>query len=414
MEMKLMRRLQPALCILGLALAAAPWLAGAQSGAGDSGEMLPLSKRPTLLGGPDSPQAWLQAHGLNLGLSWTQYGQALASPSSGNNDWLWDGFSASALYEYKTGDSVNGFNGVLLPINTQMYEPADETKALSLTFTQRFGDNLSLSAGKFNMVDAASATPIVGGGGINTFWNLNFAAPPSGLVPPYITGFSGTLRTEPVNVTLMVYDPKDSQNGSGLSGWGQDGINLRLALQFPVKPGGLTGYQTLVGVFSTKDTVDLADLPQLILPVPPGQDTTVDIKGNSWYLGWNFQQYLWQDAANPSQGWGIFGQAFIADGNPNVYRWFVNFGVAGNSPIAGRGQDRFGVGFFNTSFSGDLIDSLKTLTGATISDERGIETFYNAAVMPWLRVALNLQFLRPGVRDYGNAFFAGVSAQIKL
>jgi len=44
----------------------------------------------------------------------------------------------------------------------------------------------------------------------------------------------------------MVYDPKDSQNGSGLSGWGQDGINLRLSLQFPIKPGGLTGYQTLV------------------------------------------------------------------------------------------------------------------------------------------------------------------------
>jgi porin len=406
--------------------------AGAYAQANGSDTMLPLDQRPTLFGGPNSPEQWLRDRGLGLDISWTQFGQSMTSPSSGDNgmQWggklnakfnfdfskmgLWDGFSASALYEYKTGDSVNGFNGVLLPINTQMYEPANESQALSLTFTQRFGDSFSLSAGKFNMVDAASATPIVGGGGINTFWNLNFAAPPSGLVPPYITGFSGTLRSEVVNTTLMVYDPKDSQNGSGLSGWGQDGINLRLSLQFPIKPGGLTGYQTLVGVFSTKDTVDLADLPQLILPVPPGQDTTVDIKGNSWYLGWNFQQYLSQNPDNPAEGWGLFGQAFIADGNPNVYRWFVNFGVAGNSPIAGRGLDRFGIGFFNTSFSNDLTGSLKTLTGATIDDERGIEAFYNLAVTPWFRVALDLQYIRPGVRDYGNAFFAGLSAQIKF
>jgi porin len=412
----------------GLALAAS--VAWAQSV--DTDTMLPLHQRPTLFGGPNSPEQQLRDRGLGLDLSWTQFGQAMTSPSSGDNgmQWggklnakfnldfakmgLWDGFSASALYEYKTGNSVNGFNGVLLPINTQMYEPADETQALSLTFTQRFSKDLSFSVGKFNMVDAASATPIVGGGGINTFWNLNFAAPPSGMVPPYITGFSGTLRTEPVNYTLMVYDPKDSQNGSGLSGWGQDGINLRLSLQFPIKPGGLTGYQTLVGVFSTRDQIDLADLPQLILPVPPGQNTKVNIKDNSWYLGWNFQQYLSQNPNNPAEGWGLFGQAFIADGNPNQYRWFVNFGVAGNSPIAGRGQDRFGVGVFNTSFSNDLTDSLKTLTGATISDERGIEMFYNAAVTPWFRLALNLQYIRPGVRDYGNALFAGLSAQIKF
>jgi porin len=401
-----------------------------QAAAGEA--MAPLGERPTLFGGPNSPEQWLSDHGLGVDLSWTEFGQAMVTPDDADNSvqWggklnaklnfdfskmgLWDGFSASALYEYRTGDGVNGMNGVLLPINLQIYEPANASTALSLTFTQRFSESFSLTLGKFNMVDAASATPIVGGGGLNTFWNLNFAAPPSGLVPAYITGVSGTLRTGPANYTLMVYDPRDSQNSSGLSGWGEDGINLRLSATIPVSPGGLTGYQTLVGVFSTKDSVDLADLPQLILPVPPGQDTTVDIKGNSWYLGWNFQQYLWQDAANPGRGWGVFGQAFIADGNPNLYRWFVNFGVAGNSPIAGRGQDRFGVGYFNTSFSEDLTDSLYTLTGATIGAERGIEMFYNAALAPWFRVTINLQYVRPGVRDYDNAFVAGVSAQIKF
>lgn len=398
-----------------------------------SGGMLTLEQRPRLLGGPDSPLEWMQQHGVDLDLALTGYFQSMLSPSSGDNSlqpggklnakvgfdfsrWgLWDGFSASAIYENKQGDSVNGFNGVLLPINTQMYEPAETSDTLSLTFTQRFGKELSLSAGKFNMVDAASNTPIVGGGQgpENTFWNLNFAAPPSGLVPAYITGFSGTWRTEPVSLTLMIYDPKDTQNVSGLSGWGQDGINTRLSATFPVKLGGLPGWQGLVGVYSTQDKTDLADLPQLVLPVPPGQNTTVETKSGSCYLGWNFQQYLWQDAADPKRGWGLFGQAFIADGNPNQYRWFFNLGVAGNPPW--RAQDRFGIGVFNTAFSSDLTASLNTITGYTIDDERGIELFYNVAAVPWFRVMFDLQYIRPGVRDFHeNALFVGTSAQIRF
>lgn len=393
----------------------------------------PLSERPTLFGGPGSPEEWLRERGLGLDISWTQFGQAMVSPDEGDNSlqWggklnakfnfdfaklgLWDGFSASALVEYKpktTGNSVNGFHGVLLPINTQLYEPADENSAVSLTFTQRFSKDVSLTAGKFNMVDAAAATPIVGGGGINTFWNLNFAAPPSGIVPAYITGLSLTVKTDLPNFTLMVYDPKDTQNVSGLSDWGKDGINTRLAVQFPVKIGGHNGYQTLVGVYSTKESVNLADIPDLILP--PAPNVKISTKKGSWYLGWNFQQYLWQNPNNPVEGWGVFGQAFIADGNPNIYRWFVNGGVAGTSPIPGRNLDRFGVGFFNTSFSPDLTDSLNTILDLDIGDERGIEVFYNAAVTPWFRVALDLQYIRPGVHDFDNAFFAGMSAQIKF
>ncbi|WP_177142798.1 carbohydrate porin [Variovorax sp. YR216] len=408
-----------------------PPMGWAQTSA-DEAAMLPLAERPTLLGGPNSPEQWLRDRGVGIDASWTGFGQALTSPSSGDNSMqgggklnakfnfdfsklgLWQGFSASALYEQKWGHGANGFNGVLLPVNTQMYEPKDRDSAVSLTFTQRFSDTVSLTAGKFNMVDAASATPIVGGGGINTFWNLNFAAPPSGIVPAYITGFSLSVKTEPANYTLMVYDPKDSQNDSGLSGWGKNGINTRLAVQFPVKIGGLDGYQTIVGAFSTQDTVDLADLPQIVLPIPRGPSTRVDVKGNSWYLGYNFQQYLWQNPATPTEGWGIFGQAFIADGNPNVYRWFTNLGVAGSSPIPGRSRDRFGIGYFRTSFSHDLTNSLKIITGATIDDESGVEVFYNAALTPWLRLGLDLQYIRPGVRGQGNATFAGMSMQVKF
>ena len=37
--------------------------------------------------------------------------------------------------------------------------------------------------------------------------------------------------------------------------------NTRLALRFPAKFGGHDGYYSLIGVWSTKDSIDLADLP---------------------------------------------------------------------------------------------------------------------------------------------------------
>lgn len=400
--------------------------------AADDVEMAPIGERPTLLGGPGSPEAWLKGHGIGLDVSWIEYGQALVSPDDGDNgmEWggklnakfaldgeklgLWRGFSVNGLFEYNTGndDSVNGYDGTLMPVNTQMYHPAGEHTALSVTITQRFNESVSLTLGKFNMVDAAAATPIAGGGGVNTFWNLAFAAPPSGLVPAYITGFSLTVKTEPANYTLMVYDPNDTQDVSGLQDWGEDGINTRLSVQFPVTIGGLAGYQNLVGVYSTRDSVDWNDLPELVLPPSPG--TQIEFKDDSWYLGYNFQQYLWQDATNQSRGWGVFGQAFIADGNPNLYRWFVNLGVAGSSPATSRPLDRFGIGAFYLSPSQDLTDSIDEVFGLDVGSESGIEAFYNAALTPWLRLALDLQYISPGVKDYDNGFFAGLSVQVKF
>ena len=135
--------------LLACMLAAGHAAADPSTAADDA--MLPLTERPTLLGGPGSPEQWLKDRGLGLDVSLAQFGQAMLSPDEGDNGLqyggklnaklnldgarlgLWEGLSASALFEYKYGDSVNGFNGVLLPINTQMYEPADEHTAVSLT-----------------------------------------------------------------------------------------------------------------------------------------------------------------------------------------------------------------------------------------------------------------------------------------
>src|SRR5271157_832395 len=83
---------------------------------------------------------------------------------------------------------------------------------LSLSISQKFGDNVTISLGKFNMLDAASTTPLIGGGGETTFWNLGLAAPISGVTPAYIVGGILSVKTTPATLTLMVYDPRNAQD----------------------------------------------------------------------------------------------------------------------------------------------------------------------------------------------------------
>jgi porin len=391
---------------------------------------LPLDRRPSLFGGPGSPEDALRQHGIGLDVSLVQFGQGMVA-GDGNQGWqyggkatakvavdgakagLWDGFSLNLIGEYQYGKNVNGYGGTLFPVNTALTFPQDGGSGgdLSLTFKQRFSKELAVTIGKFNMVDQASRTPLLGGGGVDTFWNTCLAAPITGLVPPYITGAAVDISTSIAQISLMIYDPKGAQQTSGLDHWGQDGITGRVSVLFPVKVGGLSGYHTFTVVGTTQNAIDLSDIPYLILP--PGIRPTIDVKNNAWYLGYGFQQFLSQNPDNPREGWGIFGQVGFTDSNPNPYRWMALGGIGGTSPLPGRNLDRFGVAYFRYAFSQELIDSVKVFH-FNLGAESGVELFYNAAVTPWFRLAGDLQFIRPGNHSAGNATFAGVSAQIKF
>jgi porin len=134
-------------------------------------------------------QQSLAAIGISLGGGVTGFGQGLAGgdgehgvPFGGNADLLlgldggklglWPGFSVSAHFEQDFGQSANlRGDGSILPVNTALAFPTLGGTAtdLSLIVTQKFGDAVSISLGKFNMLDVASRTPLMGGGGETTF-----------------------------------------------------------------------------------------------------------------------------------------------------------------------------------------------------------------------------------------------------
>jgi hypothetical protein len=73
---------------------------------------------------------------------------------------LWPGFHVNVQYEHYFGQNINKRDFALIPVNTALaYVECDGYHtALSVSVTQDFGEYISVSAGKFNMMTLASKT----------------------------------------------------------------------------------------------------------------------------------------------------------------------------------------------------------------------------------------------------------------
>jgi porin len=393
--------------------------------------MTSLLTRASLLDGAGGPKEALRARGITVDFSLTQFYQGLVS-GNGNKEWqhgskadavvtfdgakvgLWRGLYVAVHQQWVWGEDVNNQGDrSLLPVNTAMALPrlGGYERDTSLVITQIFNEQLSISAGKFNMLDAAAKTPLIGGGGIDTFTHFGLAAPVSGVTPPYIVGTSLTFKTEPAIFNVLIYDPRNSQDWDVVQHPFAEGTTISLSVTIPVKIAGLTGYQGLRGVHSSAQGLDLASVPQLALP--PGTGGVLGTKSGYWYFAYSFQQYLFQSSTNPQEGWGVFGQVAVSDGNPNPIQssWYA--GLGGTSFIPGRSLDRWGVAYFRYNLSDELLAGLSTI-GIDRRDEQGLEAYYNLAVTPWFRLTGNVEYIKPFRPDREDAIFLGLRTQVKL
>ena len=126
---------------------------------------------------------------------------------------------------------------------------------------------------------------------------------------------------------------------------------------------------------------------------------------------WNFDQYLVVDPRDPNRGWGLFGRAAVSDGNPNPLHWYLSFGAGGNSPIRGRRQDTFGVGWYYIGLSDELGPIAITLLQPR--DETGVELYYTAAITDRFELTADVQIIEPAIRRGPNtALVAGLRANV--
>lgn len=387
----------------------------------------PLPLRDTFTGDWAGFGPAMRDAGFDFRLEWSQFYQGLTS-GDGPKTWqfgghwdgqarvdfskwgLWNGFSATVQGYWNTGHSINGEAGGLIAVNSALYFPgiigADRSDIMALYLQQDFGTFASFLIGKLNLVEFARGTPLRGGGGVDTFWNVNLATPITGVSPPTINGAQLRINTQPVSFSLTIFDGQDATNKPPFSDLFENGVNVMGTATLKTSIAGLTGTYGLKGIYSTMTGADLSEL------IPSAINNVTRTKQGSWYGAFSFQQYLIQDPANPARGWGIFGEITKADGNPNTLDWSTYIGLGGNSLIPGRPDDRFGIAYFRYGVSRELKAELASVFSLT--DESGIEAFYNVAVTPWFRVTGNLQFIRPASADFPSSIYAGIGGYLRF
>jgi porin len=104
-------------------------------------------------------------------------------------------------------------------------------------------------------------------------------------------------------------------------------------------------------------------------------------------------------------GVGFFFRFGYTPEDRNPWNIFVSGGLGARGVLPGRPYDRMGFGVYGLIGSGDLEDQV--IIGDLITDEVGIEAFYNFAITPWLQVSADLQWVAPGIASNKNAVVLG-------
>jgi porin len=132
--------------------------------------------------------------------------------------------------ESRYGNSVNGYSGVLIPVNTDGFfplnTPVDNDIPIAitdLTYYQFLSPKLGLFFGKLDTLDG-DPNEFASGRGIRQFMNINFGYSPVPMLSiPYATlGFGVlVLPSERIIVTSTAFNTTDSSTSSGFDDLGE-------------------------------------------------------------------------------------------------------------------------------------------------------------------------------------------------
>jgi porin len=379
-----------------------------------------LCEKSTLVGDWCGLRSGAAESGISFDLSTTQYYQGVSSGGiredfeyGGRNDYflnidgqkagLWKGLMITLHGETRYGDAVYPQAGALMPPNlaVMLPEPTGTQSALSGVKVMQFlSEELLVFAGKINTFDDFHQ-PLTGAGATSGFMNGSLMLNPNLVrTVPYSAYGAGLVvlqNMEPV-FSVAVFDSNSTPTTSGFDSFFDNGASIVSQVTIPTTFCCLPGHQGLLGTYSSGSYTNLS--PTVYYNPGAGVVVQSPPKDGSWSLGYNADQAFWVSPTDPRKRWGVFGGLGVADDNPSPIQWFANAGVAGTSPIAGRQGDTFGAGYFYTGVSDALKDFAPVLL--PLSDEQGVELYYNVAVTPWCHITPDVQFIDP-FRDRADA-----------
>ncbi len=84
----------------------------------------------------------------------------------------------------------------------------------------------------------------------------------------------------------------------------------------------------------------------------------------------------------------------------------MSAGLGGNSMLAGRSADTWGVGYYFLGLSSNLPPILP------LDDEQGVELWYNYRATKWLEVTPDLQIIDGGFSNFDTSVIAGIRVNL--
>jgi len=346
---------------------------------------------------------------------------------------LWKGGYLLLNAESKWGDGINPRIGTLIPVNMDAIKPgAGEGCMFTLSewIYQQFllDGKLILIAGK---LDGARAFDK------NAFANdertqfLNVALRNNVVIPAFLpyTNIGAGFILKPTEWVTLTAAVADSEGGAKYTGFnttfhGPTHTTSINELAFHVKPFGQPGNYRVGFVWSSMEFPKLVPpspfretgplVMKLLGPSLANRVVSLLAKPNTSpdnvaiYL--NFDQYLYTEPEDPTQGFGLFGRFGWARSDVNPVEFFYSIGVGGKGIIPGRDRDTFGIGYYYADLSNELPSFMHK--------EAGVELFYNIELTPWCHVTPDLQIIfNPGGTDDTQedcALAAGVRMQLDL
>ena len=327
---------------------------------------------------------------------------------------LWPGAFINGRATHQFGRFANGDTGTISSVNTAGMWPVPDYDGVAvpqLVFTQFLSEDFAVFLGKIDASDGDS-TRFSGARGKDNFMNSNLVFNPVIMTSAPLSSLGGGVlfiwpdvhAERPATLALTVMGGNGQANTVG---WGddfEDGSAYSAAFKLPTNFFDKDGAHTFMALYNDSDFTILNQDSPFLGGMPP----TLEESDGTWGLLYNFDQYLFNEAEDESQGFGLFGRLGVAEGDTNPADTFYSIGLGGKGMIDGRDEDTYGIGYYYIELSDELPRSVRTGFG----DSQGVELFYNIEVTKWLHITPDFQIINPSDKSVDTAYVAGFRARM--
>ena len=345
---------------------------------------------------------------------------------------LWPGGLLTLRAETWFGHNLHGDAGSIMTVNSDALFPvpgdSGKTTLSEFYFAQALSEKFVLVFGKMDLASSLDQNAFASSEKTQ-FMNLGLRANPA-LLPfgPYTTMGVATvyMPTKWLKISTGINDNDPdgavTKTGFNTAFHGRDWYSVGQEYEFTIKPWEKEGHLRLGWAWTAQNFVALESDGRLGLDLGPIRKTLrlvalatglrePESSSDSYVLYYNFDQYLYTEANDPMQGFGLFGRFGYSTGESNPIEQFYSIGVGGKGILPERDKDTYGLGYYFVKLTDELPDRLN------INSEQGVELYYNIEVTHWFHLTPDLQVIvNPGggIGDRDVAVVYGIRGQMSF